>query len=173
MIRFTPSKKGVITNTISNMKRSELVKRSMLLLMLSVFVCSFGLNDTKAKGNLLFKTAEVTEQLFEEMNIKNFKVASEEIIYDFNNNHYYLVNYYPIGYSIFEGNSKEFIEGSFDTICPYSNYGNKVEGENYYSGPLNYFIRNGNIIYDIYNKNYMQYSQELNTISSEFNKTLL
>ena len=147
------------------------MKKSLLLLLILVFTFAFVTIDTKASDISRKPKLEFVYDYLDEMEMTDLSVSNIELIRDFHDNQYYLCSFDPMGYAIFDGNSDEFIEGSFYKQSPYDEY--KTSRHKYYLGPLNYYIRNNNKIYDIVNEEYFDFSPDLIQASSDFSNILL
>ena len=145
------------------------MKKIILFILISVIACVFivPVNTVESKS---LEELDLVENYFVEMNVADYEVREELLIKDFSKNKYYLFEFFPSGYAIFDVNSKEFIEGSFETNSPYYPYNESKKF--YYGGPLNYFIKRGNLFYDIYQDDYFMYSFEHAKYAAEFNNSI-
>src|SRR5690606_28965674 len=88
---------------ISNIqKKGGTMKKLLLLLLSSVFIFGFTSIDEKIDDNVKGNSVRIAKEFFLEMEVSDYRVKSTELINDFNNNKYYLLEFSPNGYGIFD-----------------------------------------------------------------------
>lgn len=132
------------------------MKKYVICLMTIILAIFFNSSTIDSQGLL------VKQYLFD-MNKEDYQIKNYETLHDFNDNVYYLYNFKPCGYAIFEGQSMSFIEGSFTTNSIYNNYNE----EKFYLGPQNYFIKKNQSYYHLTN-NCIYERSSLQPLSNEF-----
>lgn len=99
----------------------------------------------------------------------NYNINSKEYIVDFANHKYILYELDPHGYIIIDNDSLVVIESSFEVNSPYNNY---KDEEKLYLGPLNYYVLENDVVYNIvYDKEY-KLSEKLTNLSNDFHSKI-